>query len=116
MVFVPGSGPVPKNPPSPATDKALNAFQSITESVNRMKYRNPFANIVNTITQGANVDVNTGKLFTREEAAALPEPRQKDLIWMEGGIEQIKMVSDAVKRDRRRQNKAAKKARRKNRG
>ena len=62
------------------------------------------------------MEARTGELFTIEEAKALPEPRQKDLVWMEGGEEQIRMVSDAVKRDRRAQNKRARKARRKNRG
>lgn len=62
------------------------------------------------------MDPRTGELFTKEEALALPEERQKDLVWMEGGNEQIEMVSAAVKRDRRAKNKAARKARRKNRG
>lgn len=68
------------------------------------------------ITRGANVDVNTGKLYTEEEAKQLPEPKQKNLIWMTGGMDNIEKVSKAVKAQHKKARKQAKKSRRKNRG
>ena len=62
------------------------------------------------------MDVNTGKLYTEEEAAALSVPRQRNLIWMQGGMDNIEKVSKAVKAQHKKARKQAKKSRRKNRG
>lgn len=61
------------------------------------------------------MDPHTGELYTREWAQTLPPEKQEELVFMEGSPENIRMVSEAVKRDRRAQNKRARKARRKNR-
>lgn len=74
-------------------------------------------NIINAeVLWGVVMDVNTGKLYTEEEAAALPAPRQRNLIWMQGGMDNIEKVSKAVKAQHKKARKQAKKSRRKNRG
>lgn len=72
--------------------------------------------IDNNIEWGITMDVTTGKLYTEEEAKELPEEKQKDLVWMQGGVENITAVSKAVKARAKKARKQAKKSRRQNRG
>lgn len=61
------------------------------------------------------MDPRTGWVYDEAEYAAMTNAEQGDLVTIVGTPEQIRMVSVAVKERRRRKDKAARKARRKNR-
>jgi hypothetical protein len=62
------------------------------------------------------MEKHTGNLISEKSYAELLEDDKRNFVLLEGSEENVRMVSDAVKRDRRAKNKAARKARRKARG
>jgi hypothetical protein len=62
------------------------------------------------------MDSRTGQIVSEKTYAELYAEEQAEYVRLEGSEQAVKRVSDAVKRDRRAQNKRARKARRKARG
>jgi ribonucleotide monophosphatase NagD (HAD superfamily) len=61
------------------------------------------------------MDPRTGWVYDEGEYAKMTNAEQGELVTITGKPEQIDMISHAVKEQHRRRNKAARKARRKNR-